>query len=77
MNYCIVAMEINLFVHIQFTCRIDVSLVFTFICFEGIHVLFMLFVFIYVYWYGTRFPYQMMFMSFKSSMTGATVYKRQ
>ena len=32
----------------------------------------MLFVFIYVDWYPTRFLYQMMFVSFNSNMTGVT-----
>ena len=33
---------------------------------------FMLFVFIYIYWCPTQFPYQMMFVSFNSNTTGAT-----
>ena len=32
----------------------------------------MFFVCIYVYWYPTRFPYQMMFVSFSSNKTGVT-----
>jgi len=32
----------------------------------------MLFVFIYVNLYSTRFPYQMMFVSFKGNTTGVT-----
>jgi hypothetical protein len=32
----------------------------------------MLFVFIYGYWCPTRFPYQMMFVSFNSNTTGVT-----
>ena len=35
-----------------------------------IRVIFMLFVFIYTYWCPTRFPYQMMFVSFNSSTMG-------
>jgi hypothetical protein len=27
---------------------------------------------IYIYWYPTRFPYHMMFMSFNINMTGVT-----
>ena len=38
-----------------------------FLLFVG-HVLFMLFVFIYAYWYSTRFPYQIMFVSLNSNM---------
>ena len=34
---------------------------------QEVHVLFMLFVFIYVYWCSTRSPYQMMFVSFNSN----------
>ena len=37
-----------------------------------VHVRSVLFVFIYVYWYPTRFPYHMMFLSFISNMTGIT-----
>jgi len=37
-----------------------------------VHVLFMLFVFIYVYQCQTGFPYQMMFVSFNNNTTGAT-----
>ena len=37
---------------------------------SGVHVLLMLFVFIY--WYATRFPFQMMFMLFNSNTTGVT-----
>jgi type III secretory pathway component EscS len=37
-----------------------------------VHVLFMLYVFIYVHWCPTRFPYQMMFVSFNSNRTGVT-----
>jgi len=37
----------------------------------GVHVLFMLFVFVYLYWGPTRFPHHMMFVSF--NMTGTTV----
>jgi len=32
----------------------------------------MLFVFIYVYWYPTRFPYQMMLVLFSSNTTDVT-----
>ena len=39
---------------------------------EVVHVLFILFVFIYVYWCPTRFPYQMMFVSFNTNTTGVT-----
>ena len=35
-------------------------------------LIFMLCVFIYVYWCSTRFPYQMMFVSFNSNTPGAT-----
>ena len=37
---------------------------------SGLHVLFMLFVFIYVYWCPTLFQYQMMFASFNSKSPG-------
>ena len=39
---------------------------------QGVHVLILLFVFIYVFWCATRFPYQMMFMSLNSNTTGVT-----
>jgi len=39
---------------------------------RGVHVLFMLYVFIYVYLYPTRNPDQMIFASFNSSSMGAT-----
>ena len=39
---------------------------------RGFVVLFMLNVFIYVYWYPTRLPYQMMFLSFNRNTTGTT-----
>jgi len=39
---------------------------------SGAHNLLMLFVFIYVYWYPTRFPCQMMFVSFNSNTMGVT-----
>ena len=48
---------------------------FTHICFVESHVLFMLFIFIYVhcvYWCPRRFPYQMKSMSFNSNTTGFT-----
>jgi len=32
----------------------------------------MLFVFIYVYWWPTRFPYQIVFLSFNSNTTRVT-----
>jgi len=32
----------------------------------------MLFVFIYIYWCPTSFPYQMMFVSYNSNTTGVT-----
>ena len=41
-------------------------------CVGGNHALFMLFVFIYAYWCPTRFPYQMMFVSFNGNTTGVT-----
>jgi hypothetical protein len=37
-----------------------------------IEYLFMFFVFVYVYWCPTRFPYQMMFVSFSRNKTGVT-----
>ena len=40
-----------------------------FVC-NGVHVLFMLFVFICIYWYSTRFPYQLMFVLCISKTTG-------
>ena len=39
---------------------------------NGGHVLFKSLVSIYVYWCPTRFPYQMMFLSFYSNTTGDT-----
>jgi len=56
----------------QFPCNNHVQFIFTPIYFVGIHVLLMLFVFINIYWCPTRFPCQMMFMSFNSNMTGVT-----
>ena len=50
----------------------DVLFVSTLICFERVHVLFMLFVFINVYWCPTRFSYQMMSLSFTNSTTDLT-----
>jgi hypothetical protein len=41
-------------------------------CFVDAHVLFMLFVFIYVYWCPTQFPYQMMFVSSNGNTTVLT-----
>jgi hypothetical protein len=38
----------------------------------GVHVLFMFFVCIYVYWCPTQFPCQMMFVLFNSNTTGVT-----
>ena len=38
----------------------------------GGYVLCMSFVFIYEYWCPTRFPYQMMFVSYSSNTTGVT-----
>ena len=40
----------------------------------GVHVLFILivFIYVYVYWCPTRLPYQMMFASFNSNTTGVT-----
>jgi len=37
-----------------------------------VHVLFIIFVFIYVYWCSRLFPYQMMFVLFHNNMAGAT-----
>ena len=37
-----------------------------------VHILLMLFVFIYVYWCSTRFPCQMMFVSINNNMTVVT-----
>ena len=48
------------------------SCVLTPICFVEGSVLFMSIVFIYVFWCPTRFLYQMMFVSCKSSTMGAT-----
>ena len=60
---------------LQFPHKNDVLVVFTPICFVGgscfIHVTFFVFVFIYVYWCPTRFPYQMMFVLLNSNSTGA------
>ena len=39
---------------------------------QGAHALFMLFVFISIFWYPTRFPCQMMLVSFNSNTTGVT-----
>ena len=39
---------------------------------SGVHVLFMLFVFIYLYFCPTRFPFQMIFLQFNSNTTDAT-----
>ena len=39
---------------------------------QKVHVLFMLYVFIYVNWCTTRFPYYIMFVSFNSNTTGVT-----
>jgi hypothetical protein len=36
------------------------------------HVILVLIVYIFVYWCLTRFPYQMIFMSFNSNTTSAT-----
>ena len=44
----------------------------TLICIVGVHVLFMLFVSIYVHWCPKRFPYQMMIVSFYSNTIGVT-----
>jgi len=38
----------------------------------GVHVLFMLFAFIYIYWRPTRFPFQVMFESSNSNTMGVT-----
>ena len=38
----------------------------------GVHVLSMLYVSIYIYWFLTRFQCQMMFASFKTNTTGVT-----
>jgi hypothetical protein len=56
---------------LRFPRKNDVR-IFPTICFVRINVLFMLFVFIYIYWWPTRFPYQMMFVSFSSDTTGVT-----
>ena len=50
----------------QFLRKNDIRVVFSHICF----VIFMLFLFIYVYWCPTWFPFQMMFVSFYSNKTG-------
>ena len=42
------------------------------VVYVGVRVLLMQYIFIYVYWCSTRFPYQMMFMSFNSNTTGVT-----
>ena len=42
------------------------------VCFVGLHVLSMLFVFIFVYRCLTRFSYHMVFVSFNSNTTGVT-----
>jgi len=39
---------------------------------EGCLFVILLFVFIYVYWCPTRFRYHLIFISFKSNMTGTT-----
>jgi hypothetical protein len=39
---------------------------------SGFTILFMLFVFIYAYWCSTRFPYQMMLVSFNINMMVVT-----
>ena len=39
---------------------------------SGVHVLLILFVFNYIYWFPTLFPCQMLFMSFNNNTTGAT-----
>lgn len=39
---------------------------------QGVHVLSMLIVFIYEWWCPTRFPYQIMFLSFSSNTTNVT-----
>jgi hypothetical protein len=39
---------------------------------EGCLFVILLFVFIYAYWCPTRFRYHMIFVSFKSNMTGTT-----
>jgi hypothetical protein len=54
-----------LFLHKMMLCLSLLSFVLS-----GVHVLLMLFVFIY--WYATRFPFQMMFMSFNSNTTGGS-----
>ena len=43
-----------------------------FLVLYGVHALFMLFVFINVYLYATRFPYQMISVSFNRNTTGIT-----
>jgi hypothetical protein len=50
----------------------DVRFALTPICVVWVYVLFMLFVFIYVYWCSTRFPYQMMFVSSNCNTTDVT-----
>jgi len=55
----------------QIPCKSDVRFAVAPIWFVGLRDLFMLFVFIYVYWCTTRFPYQLMFVSY-SNTTGVT-----
>ena len=55
----------------RFLRKNDARFVLFSICFvEGVHVLFMLFVFIFAYWCPPRFLFHMMFVSFNSNTTG-------
>jgi hypothetical protein len=60
-------LSISLSSFIRFPRNNDVQFVLTPVCFVGVHVLLMIFVFIYEWWCPTRFPYDM--MSFKSNTT--------
>ena len=65
-------MHCDVYVHYDFCIKTMSDLSLHPFEFVQVHVLFKLFVFIYLYWYPTRFPYQMMFVLFNSSKTGAT-----
>ena len=54
------------------TSRIYIQFVWSLIWICIVHILFMLFIFIYWYYCQTRFPYQMMFVSFNTNTTGVT-----
>ena len=55
----------------RFMMFATISVIFTQICFVG-GLMFFIFVFSYAYRCSTRFPYQKMFVSFKSNTTGVT-----